>query len=91
MALTEAQQRAGLVSQAEVDDLQAHAGDIDLAAALAIERKIGHDLMAEIRVYTSRPTVGCHWLVPDPARSGLVPPGMVGSPIQFAPSKLERR
>jgi adenylosuccinate lyase len=58
VALAEAQQRAGLVTQAEVDDLRAHAGDIDLAAALAIEREIGHDLMAEIRVYASQATVG---------------------------------
>ena len=58
VALAEAQQRAGLVSQAELDDLRAHAEDIDLAAALAIEREIGHDLMAEIRVYAEQATVG---------------------------------
>ena len=58
VALAEAQQRAGLVTQAELDDLRAHANDIDLAAALAIEREIGHDLMAEIRVYASQATVG---------------------------------
>jgi adenylosuccinate lyase len=58
VALAEAQQRAGLVSQAELDDLRAHAGDIDLEAALAIEREIGHDLMAEIRVYAGQATVG---------------------------------
>jgi adenylosuccinate lyase len=58
VALAEAQQRAGLVTQAELDDLRAHAGEIDLAAALAIEREIGHDLMAEIRVYASQATVG---------------------------------
>jgi adenylosuccinate lyase len=58
VALAEAQQRAGLVSNAELDDLRAHAEDIDLAAALAIEREIGHDLMAEIRVYAQQATVG---------------------------------
>jgi adenylosuccinate lyase len=58
VALAEAQQRAGLVTQAELDDLRAHAGDIDLEAALAIEREIGHDLMAEIRVYARQATVG---------------------------------
>ena len=58
VALAEAQQRAGLVTQAELDDLRAHANDIDLAAALAIEREIGHDLMAEIRVYAGQATVG---------------------------------
>ena len=38
VALAEAQQRAGLVSQEEVDDLRKHADEIDLAAALEIER-----------------------------------------------------
>jgi adenylosuccinate lyase len=58
VALAEAQQRAGLVSQAEIDDLKAHAEEIDLDAALAIEREIGHDLMAEIRVYAKQATIG---------------------------------
>ncbi len=58
VALAEAQQRAGLVSDAELDDLRAHANDIDLDAALAIEREIGHDLMAEIRVFAGQATVG---------------------------------
>jgi adenylosuccinate lyase len=58
VALAEAQQRAGLVSQAELDDLRAHASEIDLDAALAIEREIGHDLMAEIRVFARQAVVG---------------------------------
>jgi adenylosuccinate lyase len=58
IALAESQLRSGLVSQAELDDLRAHGEDIDLAAALAIEREIGHDLMAEIRVYASQATIG---------------------------------
>jgi adenylosuccinate lyase len=58
IALAESQLRSGLVSQAELDDLRAHAGDIDLAAALAIEHEIGHDLMAEIRVFARQATVG---------------------------------
>jgi len=58
VALAEAQQRAGLVSQAELDDLRAHVEDIDLPAALEIEREIGHDLMAEIRVYARQAAVG---------------------------------
>jgi adenylosuccinate lyase len=58
VALAEAQQRAGLVTQAELDDLRAHSEEIDLAAALAIEREIGHDLMAEIRVFAKQATVG---------------------------------
>ncbi|HEY4440537.1 MAG TPA: adenylosuccinate lyase [Candidatus Elarobacter sp.] len=58
IALAEAQQRAGLVTQDEVDDLRAHGEEIDVPAALAIEREIGHDLMAEIRVYAKQATVG---------------------------------
>jgi adenylosuccinate lyase len=57
-ALAEAQARVGLVSPAELADLRAHADEIDLDAALAIEHEIGHDLMAEIRVYASQATIG---------------------------------
>jgi adenylosuccinate lyase len=58
VALAEAQAAEGLVSQAEVADLRAHAGEVDLEAALAIEREIHHDLMAEIRVFASQATLG---------------------------------
>jgi adenylosuccinate lyase len=58
VALAEAQAAQGLVAQAEVDDLRAHAGEIDIDAALAIEREIHHDLMAEIRLFASQATRG---------------------------------
>jgi adenylosuccinate lyase len=58
VALAESQRLSGLVTQEEVDDLRAHADDIDLDAALAIEREIHHDLMAEIRVYASQAKIG---------------------------------
>ncbi len=58
IALAESQLESGLVTRAELDDLRAHGEDIDLAAALAIEREIGHDLMAEIRVYAAQATIG---------------------------------
>lgn len=58
VALAQAQSERGLVSAAEVADLQAHVGDIDIPAALEIEREIHHDLMAEIRVYASQATLG---------------------------------
>jgi adenylosuccinate lyase len=54
VALAEAQAAQGLVAQAELDDLRAHAGDVDIEAALAIEREIHHDLMAEIRLFASQ-------------------------------------
>src|SRR6185437_14536577 len=58
VALAEAQAEQGLVSSAELDDLRAHAGDVDIDAALAIEREIHHDLMAEIRVFASQARIG---------------------------------
>jgi adenylosuccinate lyase len=58
VALAESQLQSGLVSAAELADLRAHAGEIDIDAALAIEHEIGHDLMAEIRVYARQATVG---------------------------------
>jgi adenylosuccinate lyase len=58
IALAQAQARRGLVSPEEVADLQAHAGEIDIEAAHAIEREISHDLMAEIRVFASQATRG---------------------------------
>ena len=58
VALAEAQQRSGLLSAAEVEDLRAHQHEIDLDAALAIEHEIGHDLMAEIRVFASQAKIG---------------------------------
>ena len=44
VALAEAQSLHGLIDEAEVEDLRAHAGEIDLEAALEIEREIHHDL-----------------------------------------------
>ena len=58
VALAEAQASQGLVAQAELDDLRAHAGDVNIDAALEIEREIHHDLMAEIRVFASQAKIG---------------------------------
>jgi adenylosuccinate lyase len=58
VALAESQARSGLVTQAELEDLRARAGDVDIEAALEIEAEIGHDLMAEIRVFASQARVG---------------------------------
>lgn len=58
VALAEAQSKKGLVTEAEVADLRAHADEIDIEAALAIEREIHHDLMAEIRVFASQAMTG---------------------------------
>ncbi|MBV8491231.1 MAG: adenylosuccinate lyase [Candidatus Eremiobacteraeota bacterium] len=58
IALAEAQAAEGLVEEAELADLRAHAGRIDIERALEIEREIHHDLMAEIRVFASQATLG---------------------------------
>lgn len=57
-ALAEAQMEAGLLSPAQVADIQAHQDAIDLARAAAIEAEIHHDLMAELRAYAEQCTVG---------------------------------
>lgn len=58
VALAEAQQRLGLVTQAQVDDLRQHAEEIDIARSLATEAEIQHDVMAEIRTFADRCPVG---------------------------------
>jgi adenylosuccinate lyase len=58
VALAEAEAAAGLVTTDQVADLAAHADDVDLARALAIEAEIGHDLMAEVRTYAEQCPVG---------------------------------
>ncbi len=58
VALAEAQRQAGLVTQEQVDDLRAHAEDIDLERALQIEAEIRHDMMAEVHTFAEQCTVG---------------------------------
>ena len=58
VALARSQQTAGLVSERELADLVAHQDEIDIEAALQIEREIHHDLMAEIRVFASQASLG---------------------------------
>jgi adenylosuccinate lyase len=58
VALASAQQKVGLVQQAQVDDLQAHAAEINVARALEIEAEIHHDLMAEIKVFAEQCSIG---------------------------------
>ena len=58
VALAEAEQAAGLVTAEQVADLRAHADEIDLARAQAIEAEIHHDLMAEVRTYAEQCPVG---------------------------------
>ena len=58
VALAEAQAELGLVRPEQVDDLRAHADDVDLDRAHEIEAEIRHDLMAEIRTFAEQARVG---------------------------------
>ena len=58
VALAEAEHQAGLVSEAELDDLRAHQDEVDIARSLEIEAEIGHDKMAEIRAYAEQCSIG---------------------------------
>ena len=58
LALAEAQAKAGLVTKAEIEDLRRFVDAVDIDAAHKIEAEVGHDLMAEVRVYASQATVG---------------------------------
>ena len=58
VALAAAQAEAGLVTPAQVADLRAHAEQIDLPRAHALEAELRHDLMAEVRTYAEQCPVG---------------------------------
>ncbi|HHB91532.1 MAG TPA: adenylosuccinate lyase [Anaerolineae bacterium] len=58
VALARAQARAGLITPEQLADIEAHAEDIDLARAWAIEREVRHDVMAEIRTFAEQCPVG---------------------------------
>jgi adenylosuccinate lyase len=58
LELARAQQAAGLVTPAQVADLEAHVSDVDVARSEAIEAEIQHDLMAEVRVYAEQCPTG---------------------------------
>lgn len=64
VALATAQRDAGIVTPAQLADLEAHVDDIDIPRALEIERETRHDVMAEIRCYAEQCPVGggiLHW------------------------------
>ena len=54
IALAKAEAKAGLVSDEQVAELEAHGKDIDIERASLIEAEIHHDLMAEIRTYAEQ-------------------------------------
>ena len=58
LALARAQSKAGLVSESDIADLRRFVDAVDIDAAHAIEAEIGHDLMAELKVYASQAKTG---------------------------------
>src|SRR3989344_4552793 len=58
VALAKAQNKAGLVTDSELNDLKKHEADIDIRRSLEIEAEIYHDLMAEVRVFAEKAKVG---------------------------------
>lgn len=54
IALAKAEERAGIVSREQVEDLEAHKDDIDIRRASEIEAEIRHDLMAEIKTFAEQ-------------------------------------
>ncbi len=58
IALAEAEAQFGLVTDEQLADLKAHADQIDLDRALAIEAEIQHDLMAEVKTFAEQCSIG---------------------------------
>lgn len=58
VALAQAQSEVGLVTAAQVADLQAHVDDIDIERAHELEAELRHDLMAEVHTYAEQCAVG---------------------------------
>jgi adenylosuccinate lyase len=52
--LARAQSEFGLVTTAQVKELESHAAEIDVEAALKIEAEIHHDLMAELKTFAAQ-------------------------------------
>jgi adenylosuccinate lyase len=58
VALARAQHEAGLVTAAQLADLEAHEAEVDIVRALEIEAELRHDLMAEVRTYAEQCPIG---------------------------------
>lgn len=59
VALARTQAEFGLVTVSQVNELEAHAEDIDIDTALQIEAEIRHDLMSELKTFAGQcPTAG---------------------------------
>lgn len=56
--LARQQNKIGLVSQEELNDIIAHQNDIDIEKAHEIEKEIYHDVMAEIKTFAQQCKIG---------------------------------
>ena len=54
IALARAEAKAGIVRMDQVEELEEHKDEVDIAKASEIESLIHHDLMAEIKTYASQ-------------------------------------
>ncbi|MCE5207778.1 MAG: adenylosuccinate lyase [Chloroflexi bacterium] len=54
VGIAQAQMPYGLVTPAQMDELKAHAEDVDMQRALQIEAEIHHDLMAELKTFAEQ-------------------------------------
>ncbi|MEJ2300821.1 MAG: adenylosuccinate lyase [Anaerolineales bacterium] len=58
VALAQAEAEFGVLDRAQVADLKAHAGQVDVPRALQIEAEIHHDLMAELKAFAEQCPLG---------------------------------
>lgn len=58
LAIATAQAKAGLVNRQELEDIRNHVKDVEIEKALEIEREIKHDLMSELKVFSSQCEIG---------------------------------
>lgn len=58
LSLARVQSGYGLVSAAQLVDLEAHAAEVDIPRALEIEAEIHHDLMAELKTFAEQAPLG---------------------------------
>jgi len=58
VSLAEAEAGLGLMSASELEGIRKAAGDVDIAKAHEIEKRIKHDLMAELRVFADQAKEG---------------------------------
>ena len=58
VALASVQNSYGLVSDEELQDIEKNKENIDIEAALSIEKEIRHDIMAEIKTYAAQCPIG---------------------------------